>query len=128
MDPETIYVMNDGMYGTVLMLIQGITLGISLACVLFILFCLACAALDSFAQLRWTARRQPVRAPEPPEPDEYDLLAPGLYIAKEIANNCFRISGGTAGMNDGRAGSLTGGVARRKSALILPSARKPEGF
>lgn len=59
------------------MLSEGATLILGLASALFVILCLAGAALGAFAELRPAARHhaQPAAtSPAPPEPDEYDLL------------------------------------------------------
>lgn len=58
MDPETLNAMNQNTYRAVLMLIQSIAVMVGLASALFVVICIVCAACDSFAEVRRSARRQ----------------------------------------------------------------------
>jgi hypothetical protein len=75
MEIETLKTMNEGMYLSLLMMIEVIVLiGVFCAITGFAIY-LAGVAWICSEETRQPARRQTKPAPEPPEPDEYDLLA-----------------------------------------------------
>lgn len=98
MYPETLYAINEGMYLGLLLLIEAVTLIAALASILFIIFCLVGAACGYFAEPRQPACH-PLK-PVPPEPHEDDLSAV------------------LAGLEHGLDDSLSGSLARQRSASI----------
>lgn len=75
MEFETLKTMNEGMYLSLLMMIEVIVLiGVFCAITGFAIY-LAGVAWLCAEETRQPARRQTKPAQEPPEPDEYDLLA-----------------------------------------------------
>jgi len=74
MDSGILSAMNDGLYPNTWMMIEGIALITIIFAVAGFAICLAGIAWLCFEETRRPARRQVKPTPEPPEPDEYDLL------------------------------------------------------
>lgn len=75
MDIETSKALNEGMYLSLLMMIEVIVLITVFFAIAGFAIYLAGIAWFCSEETRQPARRQIKPAPEPPEPDEYDLLA-----------------------------------------------------
>jgi hypothetical protein len=75
MDIETLNAMSEGMFPSTLMMMEGIALITIILAFAGVAISLAGIAWLCFEETRQPARRRVKPTPEPPEPDEYDLLA-----------------------------------------------------
>jgi len=99
MEIEIMNAMNESMYLSLMMVIEVIARISVLFAIAGVAIYLAGVAWLCFEETRQPARRRMTSAPEPPEPDEYDLLAV------------------LAALDDDLGDKLTGGVSRREPAL-----------
>lgn len=99
MEIETLEAMNEGMYLSLLMMIEVIVLITVFFAIAGLAIYLAGLAWLCFEETRQPARRRMKPSPEPPEPDEYDLLAV------------------LAALDDDLGDGLTGAAPRRERAL-----------
>jgi hypothetical protein len=75
MEFETLKTINAGMFPSLLVMLEAIALITGFFASAGIAISLASIAWLCFEETRQPARRQMKPAPEPPEPDEYELLA-----------------------------------------------------
>jgi len=75
MEIETLNAMNEGMYPSLPTMLEAIALITGIFAIAGAAICLAGIAWLCFKETRQPSRRQMRPTPEPPEPDEYDLLA-----------------------------------------------------
>jgi hypothetical protein len=109
MEIETLSAMNGGMYPSLPTMLEAIALITVIFAIAGVAICLAGIAWLCFEETRQPARRRMKPTQEPPEPDEYDLLAVLNAPDDDLIDN------------------LAGGVARPAPGVTQASAsRQPE--
>jgi len=109
MEIGTLNALNEGMYPSLPTLMEAIALITGIFAIAGFAICLAGIAWLCFEETQQPARRQMKPTPEPPEPDEYDLLAVLTALDGDLSDN------------------LAGGVTRPAPGVTQASAsRKPE--
>ena len=93
MGPETLHAMSGEMYLNLMMMAQTVVLIIGLAAIAGFAIYLISIAWLCFLETRQPARRQMHwmhSAPEPPEPDDYDLLVALPCLDDRVAGEAMR--------------------------------------
>jgi len=109
MEIETLNAMNEGMYPSLPTLMEAIALITVIFAIAGFVISLSGIAWLCFEETRQPPRRRMKPMPEPPEPDEYDLLA--------ILNT----------LDDDLSDNLAGGMARPAPGVTqAPASRRPE--
>ncbi len=93
MDIEILNAMNEGMFPSLPTLIEAIALITVIFAVAGFAISLSGIAWLCFEETRQPARRQMKPTPEPPEPDEYDLLVVLAALDNDLSDN---LAGGVA--------------------------------
>ena len=105
MDIETLNAMNEGMYPSLPTLMEAVALITVIFAIAGVAISLVGIAWLCFEETRKPARHRVNPMPEPPEPDEYDLLAVLNTLDDDLSDN------------------LAGGMARPAPGVTQASAR-----
>ena len=87
MEIETLNAMNEGMYPSLPTMLEAIALITGIFAIAGAAICLAGIAWLCFKETRQPSRRQMRPTPEPPETDEYDLLAVLTALDDDLSDN-----------------------------------------
>src|SRR5262249_39784879 len=87
MDTEILNATHEGMFPSQLMMIEAIALITIIFAIAGVAICLAGITWLCFEEGRRTARRRMKPTQQPPEPDEYDLLAVLTALDEDLSDN-----------------------------------------
>ena len=93
MEIETLSAMNGGIYPSLPTMLEAIALITIILAIAGAAICLTGIAWLCFEETRQPARRRMKPTPEPPEPDEYELLAVLTALDDDLSDN---LAGGVA--------------------------------
>jgi hypothetical protein len=110
LDIETLIVMNEGIYPDLLTMLEATALIIGIFAIAGFAISLSGIAWLCFEEIRQPPRRQMKPMTEPPEPDEYDLLAVLTALDDNLSDN------------------LTGGAARPAPGVTTDFSRVSQAF
>jgi hypothetical protein len=119
MDIETLIVMNEGSYPSLLTMLEAVALITGIFAIAGLAISLSGIAWLCFEETRRPARRQPKPMPEPPEPDEYDLLAVLTALDDGLSGN---LGGGVTRPTDDVRAELP--LRQREQSILFPAERR----